>query len=59
MKTSLKKRHAVVTGGSRGLGAEIARALAGAGADVTIMGRTPVKLQLQLESLAGAGRAQA
>lgn len=59
MKTSLKGRHAVVTGGSRGLGAEIARALAGAGADVTIMGRTPVKLQLQLESLAGAGRAQA
>lgn len=59
MRSSLKGRHAVVTGGSRGLGAEIARALAGAGADVTIMGRTPVNLQLQLESLAGAGRAQA
>ena len=59
MKTSLKGRHAVVTGGSRGLGAAIARVLASAGADVTIMGRTPVKLQLQVEAIAGPGRAQA
>ena len=58
MKTSLKGRHAVVTGGSRGLGAAIARVLAAAGADVTIMGRTPVKLQLQVEAIKGPGRAQ-
>ena len=58
MKTSLQGRHAVVTGGSRGLGAAIARVLAAAGADVTIMGRTPVKLQLQVETIAGPGRAQ-
>ncbi|MDQ3069917.1 MAG: SDR family oxidoreductase [Acidobacteriota bacterium] len=59
MKTSLQGRHAVVTGGSRGLGAAIARVLAAAGADVTIMGRTPAKLQLQVESIQGPGRAQA
>lgn len=58
MKTSLKGRHAVVTGGGRGLGAAIARALAGAGADVTIMGRTPVKLQLEVEAIRQSGRAQ-
>lgn len=58
MKTSLKGRHAVVTGGGRGLGASIARALADAGADVTIMGRTPVKLQLAVEALGQQGRAQ-
>ncbi len=58
MSTSLRGRHAVVTGGSRGLGAAIAKALAEAGADVTIMGRTPVKLQLQVEALTGPGRAQ-
>lgn len=58
MTTSLRGRHAVVTGGSRGLGAAIARVLAGAGADVTIMGRTPAKLQLQVEALQAHGKAQ-
>ncbi len=38
-KGQLSGQHAVVTGGGRGIGAEIARVLAGEGAAVTIMGR--------------------
>lgn len=37
-------RHAIVTGGNRGIGAAIASALAAAGATVTIMGRDTDKL---------------
>jgi NAD(P)-dependent dehydrogenase (short-subunit alcohol dehydrogenase family) len=36
----LAGRHAVVTGGGRGIGAEVARELARLGADLTLMGRT-------------------
>jgi NAD(P)-dependent dehydrogenase (short-subunit alcohol dehydrogenase family) len=36
----LTGRHAVVTGGGRGIGLAIALSLAGLGADVTVMGRT-------------------
>jgi NAD(P)-dependent dehydrogenase (short-subunit alcohol dehydrogenase family) len=39
MQGELSGRHAVVTGGSRGIGAAIARALAGRGATVTVMAR--------------------
>ena len=38
-KAKLSERHAVVTGGGRGIGAAIATALSHAGARVTIMGR--------------------
>lgn len=40
----LAGRHALVTGGSRGIGAAIAEALIAAGARVTITGRDPARL---------------
>jgi len=40
----LEGEHAVVTGGSRGIGAAVAAALARRGARVTILSRTPVAL---------------
>ena len=40
----LEGQHAVVTGGSRGIGAAIARALAAQGASITVMGRDVWKL---------------
>jgi 3-hydroxybutyrate dehydrogenase len=39
MAGSLRDRHALVTGGSRGIGLAIAEALVGAGATVTVVGR--------------------
>ena len=42
--SKLLGKHAIVTGGNRGIGAAIASALAGAGATVTIMGRDSAKL---------------
>lgn len=38
--TFLRQRHAVITGASRGIGAAIARALAYAGANLTLIGRS-------------------
>lgn len=46
--------HAVVTGGGSGIGLAIARALAGAGHRVTIMGRSADRLAAALEALPGA-----
>lgn len=42
---TLAGRHAVVTGGGRGIGATIARALIEQGAAVTLMGRNPATLE--------------
>ncbi|MDK3019325.1 SDR family NAD(P)-dependent oxidoreductase [Pseudodonghicola flavimaris] len=43
----LAGKHAVVTGGGTGVGADVARTLAEAGATVTIMGRSEAPLQAQ------------
>jgi 3-hydroxybutyrate dehydrogenase len=42
---TLQGRHAVVTGGGRGIGLAIAGTLSGAGASVTVMGRDPARLE--------------
>ena len=43
--TALDGRHALVTGGGRGIGRAIAAALSGAGAKVTVMGRQEAPLK--------------
>jgi len=48
-------RHALVTGGGRGIGAAVARALAQAGARVTVVGRTPATLAAIVEAGGAAG----
>jgi gluconate 5-dehydrogenase len=52
---SLKGRVALVTGGGRGLGLEIARALCEAGAHVVITGRTAATLDTAVSALTQAG----
>ena len=49
----LEGKHAVVTGGSRGIGAAIAAALVDRGARVTIMGRSAETLEQQAQKLRG------
>ncbi len=51
----LRRRHALVTGGSRGIGAAIARVLAEEGARVTLLGRDATALGRVLASLPGEG----
>jgi NAD(P)-dependent dehydrogenase (short-subunit alcohol dehydrogenase family) len=51
----LTGKHALVTGGSKGLGRTIAAALAQAGADVAIVGRTPADLERTAVELRGYG----
>jgi NAD(P)-dependent dehydrogenase (short-subunit alcohol dehydrogenase family) len=54
MSNELKGRHAIVTGGSRGVGAAIAHALSAHGARVTVMGRDLKTLKVAVSRLAGA-----
>lgn len=57
MAAALAGRHALVTGGGRGIGAAIAAALAGAGARVTLLGRTTAELKQTAARLAGGALA--
>lgn len=45
MSRFLEGKHAIITGGNRGIGAAIARELAAAGASLTLMGRDALKLR--------------
>ena len=54
-ESALNGRHAVVTGGSRGIGAAIAGALAQLGAAVTVMGRDVAALDAVAGELRAAG----
>jgi short-subunit dehydrogenase len=54
MKT-IRGAHALLTGGSRGLGPYIARALAGEGANLTLTARSADSLREVAEELAGTG----
>lgn len=56
---TLSGRHALVTGGSQGIGAAVARALAGAGARVTVLGRNAEKLASVVASGAAAAHVAA
>jgi 3-hydroxybutyrate dehydrogenase len=52
---ALAGRHALVTGGVRGIGAAVTRALLAHGARVTILGRDPEALQQAVRALHGLG----
>jgi NAD(P)-dependent dehydrogenase (short-subunit alcohol dehydrogenase family) len=51
----LQGRHALITGGGRGIGASIARALAGHGAKISLLGRTASTLESLAAELQSAG----
>jgi len=53
MDLGLQGKHAIVTGGSRGIGKAIARELAREGADVAIVARNKADLEATARELAG------
>jgi NAD(P)-dependent dehydrogenase (short-subunit alcohol dehydrogenase family) len=55
MKINLEGRTAVITGGSRGLGEAMAKALAGAGAQIALVARDRTRLQQVRDDIAAAG----
>lgn len=57
MTRPLDGKHALVTGGGRGIGAAIAGALASAGARVSLLGRTTAELEETAARLPGGARA--
>ena len=54
----LRGRHALVTGGARGIGLACARALAGRGADVTLLGRNIQTLEAARQALRETAQAR-
>src|SRR5580658_1923655 len=56
MDLQLSGRRALVTGGSRGIGLAVARALVAEGVDVAIAARDPERLAAAAGELRGAGR---
>jgi len=59
MANPLEGRHALVTGGGRGIGAAIAAVLAGAGARVTLLARTEAEVARTAAALPNGARAVA
>lgn len=54
---SLKGKHALITGGAKGIGLEVARVLAGHGASVTVLGRDRTSLSRAVSVLRPHGDA--
>src|SRR5215469_11842153 len=57
MEIDLKDRTAVITGGSRGLGEAMAKALAGAGAQIALVARDRARMERVREDMAARGGA--
>jgi NAD(P)-dependent dehydrogenase (short-subunit alcohol dehydrogenase family) len=56
MKIDLKGRTAVITGGSRGLGEAMAKALAGEGAQIALVARDRARLERVRDDISARGR---
>jgi NAD(P)-dependent dehydrogenase (short-subunit alcohol dehydrogenase family) len=56
MDLQLAGKRALITGGSRGIGRQVARALVAEGADVAIAARDPERLAAAARELTGGGR---